>query len=80
MPGINGHQLVEGAMRNRNHSFKVLYMSGYASDALLRRDVLQGEAEFIEKPFTPAMLADKVRGILDSTTPPRPFGHHEQSY
>jgi FixJ family two-component response regulator len=46
---------------------KVLFMSGYTDDQLLQRGVLQnGSGNFLEKPFTPEGLANKVREVLES--------------
>jgi len=47
----------------------VLYMSGYADDARLRHGVRDGQAAFLQKPFTRPALALKVREVLDQTQP-----------
>jgi PAS domain S-box-containing protein len=44
---------------------RVLYMSGYTDDEILRRGLVVPGAAFLEKPFTPARLADAVRHALD---------------
>jgi two-component system, cell cycle sensor histidine kinase and response regulator CckA len=64
MPGMNGRDLVERLIASRPE-LKVLFMSGYTNDDVLRRGVLQGEAAFLQKPFTPDLLARKVREVLD---------------
>ena len=45
---------------------RVLYMSGYTDDAILRHGVLEETAAFMEKPFSPETLARKVREVLDA--------------
>jgi hypothetical protein len=43
----------------------VLYISGYAPEAVVRHGVLQPGTNFIGKPFTPALFAQRVRELLD---------------
>jgi two-component system, cell cycle sensor histidine kinase and response regulator CckA len=64
MPGMGGRELAE-KLRRLRPAIKVLYMSGYPDDALVRHDVLEKESAFIQKPFSPATLARKVRHVLD---------------
>jgi CheY-like chemotaxis protein len=45
---------------------RVLYMSGYTDDAVLRHGVLAADTFFLQKPFSTEGLARKVRGVLDS--------------
>ena len=65
MPRMNGRQLALAAAELRP-GMRVLYMSGYTDDAILRRGLLDPDLPFIQKPFTPDALEVKVREVLDS--------------
>jgi len=65
MPGESGSDLARRLMVSRPGT-KILYMSGYASDAVVEHGVLEAAGVFIEKPFSPSALALKVREVLDS--------------
>lgn len=64
MPKMGGRFMVErlGALCP---GLKVLYMSGYTDDAVLRDGVRDESVQFIGKPFTAAALTGKVREVLD---------------
>ena len=64
MPGMNGSHLVEKVLEARP-GIRVLFMSGYTDDEVMRRGVIDGQTAFLQKPFTPDLLAHKVRGVLD---------------
>jgi len=65
MPHSNGRELA-GQLQSVCPHLRVLYMSGYADDAIFRHGVLDGSVPFLQKPFTPAALAYKVREVLDA--------------
>jgi CheY-like chemotaxis protein len=64
MPEMNGSQLVEKVLEARP-GIRVLFMSGYTDDEVMRRGVIDGQTAFLQKPFTPDLLAYKVREVLD---------------
>jgi nitrogen fixation negative regulator NifL len=64
MPGGSGRDLARGLERSRPDT-KVLYVSGYTDDAIVQHGMLEPGLNFLQKPFTPAALARKVRGVLD---------------
>jgi PAS domain S-box-containing protein len=68
MPGIGGQELGERLLKARK-GIKVLYISGYADDAIGRKSVLQSGVAFLQKPFTMETLVRKVRETLDAPAP-----------
>ena len=64
MPGMGGRELAERLVSSRL-GIKVLYISGYADDTIVHHGVLEPGVAFLQKPFTPGGLAQKVREILD---------------
>ena len=44
---------------------KVLFMSGYTDDAVVRHGALSSEFPFVQKPLVPALLLTRLRGVLD---------------
>ena len=65
MPQMNGRALADRLLAAQP-SLKVLYMSGYTDDAGVEQG-LTGGAGFLQKPFTPDVLAQKVRELLDAS-------------
>lgn len=65
MPGgISGRMLAE-ELERRFPRMRVILMSGYSDDAVVRHGVITQTVHFIQKPFTPRRLAEKVREVLD---------------
>jgi two-component system cell cycle sensor histidine kinase/response regulator CckA len=64
MPRISGRALATTIAVMRPET-RILFMSGYTGDAIVRHGVLEPGTHFIEKPFTPEALALKVREVLD---------------
>ena len=65
LPDMSGKAMVEELQRCHPES-KVLYMSGYADDAIVHHGVLDAGMSFLHKPFTADALATKVRDVLDT--------------
>ncbi len=64
MPGMNGRELAELLLAERPGT-RVLFASGYTDDAVLLHGVRTDELSFIQKPFTPTVLMQRVRKVLD---------------
>lgn len=66
MPGMDGRTLAE-RLHDQRPDIKVLYMSGYTNDTIVRRGVSQEQLNYLQKPYSPAVLAHKVREVLTSS-------------
>jgi CheY-like chemotaxis protein len=66
MPGMSGRELAE-RLRASRPEIRILYMSGYTDDAVVLHGVLAEDMAFLQKPFTAAELAGRVREVLDRT-------------
>jgi PAS domain S-box-containing protein len=75
MPGMSGRELAE-RLREARPDVRVIFMSGYADDEIVRRGLLDPEQPFIQKPFTPAVLVQRVAELteqwLPASSPPIP--------
>ncbi|HNC47199.1 MAG TPA: response regulator, partial [Acidobacteriota bacterium] len=58
MPGMNGRQIAD-QLHQLFPELKVLFMSGYTNDAIFRHGIIEDNIAFIQKPFTPNLLAKK---------------------
>jgi len=65
MPGISGSQLAE-LLRARHPRLRVLLVSGYTDDEVVRHGLLHGQVDLLQKPYSPAVFARKVRDTLDA--------------
>ncbi|MBC7842077.1 MAG: PAS domain-containing protein [Gemmatimonadaceae bacterium] len=65
MPHLSGPELAT-IVQAEQPDVRVLFMSGYTDDAVVRQGLLKAEVAFLQKPYTPRGLAEKVRHVLDS--------------
>lgn len=65
MPKMSGRQVAEALVAS-HPDLKVLFVSGYTDDAMIRRGILSAGSAFLQKPFTAHQLAAKVRELLDT--------------
>ncbi len=64
MPRMSGREVAE-RLAGKHAGMKVLFVSGYTDDAVVRHGILEAEVAFLQKPFSPASLVTKVREVLD---------------
>jgi PAS domain S-box-containing protein len=69
MPGMSGRELAS-RLSEHQPDLRVLYMSGYTDDAVVRHGLVDASMFFLQKPFTPGSLVRKVRETLDQSWPP----------
>jgi PAS domain S-box-containing protein len=65
MPGMGGLELSQ-RIRQTKPALKVLFVSGYTDDAMVRHGVMAAEVDLLQKPFGASGLARKVRQVLDA--------------
>lgn len=68
MPKKSGRDVRDGILKRRP-DIKMLFISGYAPDAIYDRLIPDPEIDFISKPFSPHILLTKVREVLDKDKP-----------
>jgi PAS domain S-box-containing protein len=66
MPGISGRELAT-RISARRQDIRVLYMSGYTDNVITAGGMLEKGLAFLQKPFSPATLVQKVREVLSRT-------------
>jgi CheY-like chemotaxis protein len=64
MPQMSGRELAE-KLSQKIPQLKVLFMSGYMDDAVVRHGILTAQVDFLPKPFSKFALAEKVRSVLN---------------
>ncbi|HEV2827899.1 MAG TPA: response regulator [Pyrinomonadaceae bacterium] len=64
MPGMGG-RILANRLSEARPEMKMLFMSGYTDDAIVHHGVLDADTPFIQKPFPPHVLAQRVRDVLD---------------
>jgi CheY-like chemotaxis protein len=65
MPGLSGRELAEQLLVERP-DVRVIYTSGYTDDETVRHGVREAETAFLQKPFTPEELGQRIREVLDT--------------
>ena len=65
MPGGGGFELAK-QIRAERPTMRVLFMSGYTDEAVVRHGLLERGLNYLQKPFTPAVLTRRVREVLDA--------------
>lgn len=65
MPGMNGKDLNE-AIKPIRPGLKSIFMSGYTPDIVAHNGVLDEGIHFLQKPFSPKTLAEKIRDVLET--------------
>jgi signal transduction histidine kinase/ActR/RegA family two-component response regulator len=69
MPGMSGQEVCE-RIHTLSPGVRVIFISGYTDNVILRHGILAGEFEFLQKPFSIEQLARKVREVLDRELAP----------
>jgi CheY-like chemotaxis protein len=65
LPGLNGRQMADAA-RLLRPTLKILFMTGYAETAIMGRGGLEMGMQMITKPFQIAVLAERVRSMVEA--------------
>jgi len=65
LPRVGGRQLADQLCARRPET-KVLFMSGYTNDSIIRHGVVDSAVELLQKPFTRVSLLRRIRGMFDT--------------
>lgn len=68
MPEMSGRELAD-QIRNLQPGIRVVYMSGYADESLLRHGIRPPDVPFLQKPFSAAALCGTIRQVLEGSHP-----------
>jgi len=63
MPGMSGRDLAD-RLKQKLPELKILFMSGYTDDSMIRHGIDQAKVAFLQKPFAPIALLKKARELL----------------
>jgi len=66
MPHMSGAELAQ-RLNLLRPGLKVLYASGYTEDAIVHHGVIKAGVNFLQKPYTPTVLAHRIRLLLDAS-------------
>jgi CheY-like chemotaxis protein len=64
MPGMAGPDLAR-AVKILRPETKIVFMSGYTENSMLQHELIEPDANFLQKPFTPEEFAQRIRDVLD---------------
>jgi FixJ family two-component response regulator len=64
MPKMSGRQVAD-ALRALSRELRVLFISGYTDDSVVRHGIAEDETPFLQKPFSMSDFTRKVRSVLD---------------
>ncbi len=70
IPDMDGRTLAASLRAERGRELRLLYMSGYADQAIVHHGVLDASVAYLPKPFTTDAIARRVREVLDAPLPP----------
>jgi len=73
MPRMSGDELAV-KVKELVPSIKIVFMSGYTDSTFIQHEILESQADFIQKPFKKAILGMKLREVLDRQLP-ETIGH-----